>query len=168
MKDHQKENRLIIAYRPWCKVWKGYYGIDTDLLSLGSVPSLSVSTLAALSCTLGAEKIEESGCQSVWVLLFMVSSQWTNTSKEVLGLGLSWEKALVDFAFYWWVWLQSSIVPEHIEFLYNTGTSVQMLLITSKMWISHLSYFKESAFLWTIAPDIKGKWGDMNGTTDCW
>lgn len=49
--------------------WKGSYGIDTDLLFLGSVPSLSVSTLA-LSCTLGAEEAEGSGCLVIWDLAF--------------------------------------------------------------------------------------------------
>lgn len=54
--------------------WKGSYGIDTHLLSMGSVPSLSVLTLA-LSCTLEAEEVKESGCLAVGISLFMVSSQ---------------------------------------------------------------------------------------------
>lgn len=45
--------------------WKGSYGIDTDLPSLGSVSS-PVSTLA-LSCTLGVEEVKESGCLVIWV-----------------------------------------------------------------------------------------------------
>lgn len=118
--------------------------------------------------TLGVSRGSRRGVFASWsgILLFVAFSQWISASKEVLGLGLGWDKS--PHGFYWWAWLQRSIVSEHtvcITLKQNCKCYSQLARNTYPV----LPITKQNVLLVKHSPMFwRESKKEMGGTTDSW